>query len=345
MTGYDNYIGNPTDFVDPGVKSRIFLHDCAYGYYSFISDVGGDLNCESDFSMKRITSMDQFEQERTSSNKFKIKGSVAVSASYGGVKGEVSAAYARATNADEQAAVKVLKKYNGEIVQAKATCITTSVSIADNVRPLFTEDFINHLKDMHEALDLGDERMEITWKAFVNEFGTHFMRTTKLGSQITYERRLQSKATSTSEMKKRSECVKQEASASLKVSGAGASAAAAVAGGKSDCEGTKDGSDFAQGEGFEGVKVLSRGSRPADLNSWADNDNEFDPVPVERFLAPMTELFKDEWMAQSTFYGFEESLNAVGIGAMFLTKMESYCSLMLDGILDSDCNYEGMNLI
>ena len=161
MTGYDLYIGNPTDvLVDPGVKSRIFLHDCAFGYYDFISDVGGDLNCESDFSTKRITSMDQYEQERTSANKFAISGSISASASYMGVKGSVSAAYSRATNADEQTAVKVLSKYNGEIVQAKATCITMSVSIADKVRPLFTKDFISHLKDMDEVIKLapGDDK-------------------------------------------------------------------------------------------------------------------------------------------------------------------------------------------
>ena len=94
MTGYDNFIGNPTDsIVDPGVKSRIFLHDCKFGYYSFVSDVGGDLNCESDFSMKRISSMDQYDEERTSANKFTMSASLAVKGSYGGVKGEASAAY------------------------------------------------------------------------------------------------------------------------------------------------------------------------------------------------------------------------------------------------------------
>jgi C1A family cysteine protease len=341
MTGYDTFVGNPTDaIVDPGVKSRIFLHDCKFGYYSFISDVGGDLNCESDFSMKRISSMDAYDEERTSSNKFTMSASLAVTASYAGAKGEVAAAYSRATNADEQASVKVLNKYGGEIVQAKATCITMSVSIADNVRPLFTQDFVNHLRDMDEAIELNDEDEKTkTWKAFVTEFGTHFMRTTKLGAQIIYERRLETKATSTTEMKRRSECVAFEASASLKAEGYGSSVDAAASGGRDDCEGVTQGSDFSQKEGFEGIKILSRGSRPTDLHSWVDQ--EFDPVPVERYLEPISVLFRNNWLAKSTFFGFEKSLNGEKIEEMFLEKVKSYCSIMLDSTLDADCNYKG----
>ena len=341
MTGYDNFIGNPTDgIVDPGVKSRIFLHDCKFGYYSFISDVGGDLNCDSDFSMKTITTMDAYDEERTSSNKFSMSASLGITASYGGVKGEVSAAYSRATNADEQAAVKVINKYRGEIIQAKATCITHSVSISDNVRPLFTQGFINHLKDINDAIEANDEDEKIkTWKKFVTEFGTHFMRTTKLGSQIIYERRLESKATSSTEMKRRSECVAFEASASLKAEGYGQGVEAAASGGRDDCEGVQQGSDFSNKEGFEGVKIISRGSRPKDLHSWADSDNEFDPIPVERFLEPMTELFRNEWLSKSVFYGFERSLNGEKIQELFLEKVKSYCSLMLTGTLDDNCNF------
>ena len=71
MTGYDAIQGNPmSSLVDPGVKARIFFHDCDFGYFGFVSDVRSDLQCDSDFSMKTIESMDQYEQERKSSNAF-----------------------------------------------------------------------------------------------------------------------------------------------------------------------------------------------------------------------------------------------------------------------------------
>ena len=52
---------------DPGVKARIFMHDCSHGYYGFVTDIGEDVQCDSGFSMKTISSMEEYEEERKSS--------------------------------------------------------------------------------------------------------------------------------------------------------------------------------------------------------------------------------------------------------------------------------------
>ena len=261
MTGYDPIIGNPTDaLVDEGVKARIFLHDCPFGYYSFVSDIGGDLNCDTDFSMKTVTSLDAYDNERTSSLDFSTSASLSVSGKFFGIKTSASASYARAVNRDERAAEKVFNEYNGEINIAEATCITESVSIADAVRPVFTQNFINNLKIMDDAAatnNIASQNSAV--KSFINEFGTHFMRTTKLGAQLVYERRYETKSTDIDEELERSGCVKNEAAASVTASwnqgwfgSRSVSAEAELAHEK--CNTVNEKSKFALDEGIESIK-------------------------------------------------------------------------------------------
>ena len=89
MNGYDFGTSNPMDRNgDPGVRNRIFLHDCvnrveevvndvgdtnvqvSSGYYSFIGDIRKDMSCDSDFSTTAITSEEAYESEKSSSNDF-----------------------------------------------------------------------------------------------------------------------------------------------------------------------------------------------------------------------------------------------------------------------------------
>ena len=341
MSGYDPIIGNPHDSViDPGVKARIFLHDCDSGYYNFISEVTNDLNCDSDFTMRSITSLEAYDRERTGSNSFAFSVAVSVSGSFWGIDASASASYARATNSDERAAETVFEEYNGEIVLAESTCITESVSIADSVRPVFTRNFVNHLMILDEASASDDTALQrSSVKNFINEFGTHFMKTTKLGAQLTYERRFETKSSSVDEEIERSKCVHQEASASVSASGWGTSVD--VEGGFDEevCGSLYEKSKFGLNQGIEGTKIMSKGSRPKELEAWVDE--EFIPVPVKRYLEQMTFLFKDEWLAQSSFYGFERSLSGSNITFMFEEIVPDYCSLMLEGVLYEDCSIVG----
>ena len=55
------------------------------------------------------------------------------------MKAKASASFAMATDSNERASERVLSELDGEIEMAKATCFTHSVTIADNVRPVFTQ--------------------------------------------------------------------------------------------------------------------------------------------------------------------------------------------------------------
>ena len=77
MNGYDLGIANPFNtYGDPGIRNRIFLHDCENGYYDFISDIRSDMHCDSDFSMKTVSSTSDYHQARQSSNSHSLDGSV-----------------------------------------------------------------------------------------------------------------------------------------------------------------------------------------------------------------------------------------------------------------------------
>ena len=341
MTGYDPIISNPEEPIDdPGVKGRIFLHDCKFGYYDFVSDVRPDLQCDSDFSMRSITTMDEYDTMRKSSLDFSASAKVSGSGTFWGVKTKASASYAYALNKEEQAAEKILNTYNGEIVMAEATCVTNSVSISDAVRPIFTRDFIAHLEKMDIAAsssNTGEEENAV--KSFIREFGTHFVKTTKLGSQLIYERRFQTTSENRDEQLERSKCVKHEAQLAVSGSGHGYSASVEAALNNEQCSEMEDNSKFELNEAFESVRTVSRGSRPTDLTAWITAD--FKPVPIRRVLEKMDALFLDEWMTESPFYGFSRDLSGTAIREMFQRIVPNYCSLMLENILDSDCNIIG----
>ena len=341
MTGYDPILGNPLDASqDPGIKARIFLHDCRAGYWSFVSDIRDDLQCDSDFSMRTISTMQQYEGERQASNDFSMGASFSGKGSIFGVSVKASAAFSLATNSEEKASEKVLTKYNGEIMTAKATCLTHLVSISKFVRPIFTPDFIASLEMMDAASKSNDDAMrKAAVRDFIFEFGTHYAKTTNMGAQLIYERRFSSKANTKQEENERSECTKMEASASVEVESGLSGMSASVDASNKDCSKNKDKSAFDKGESFEGVRTISRGSRPKELKNWIDST--FTPVAIKRTLNKITDLFKDEWLTASEFYGIEENLSGSGIKTMFEEVVQKYCGLMLTGILDDDCNIKG----
>ena len=345
MTGYDAIKGNPlSTLVDLGVKARIFLQDCKFGYFDFVSDVRNNLQCDSDFSMKTIEDMKQYEQERKSSNEFEAGASISAKGGFGAISGSASASYTRSTNSDQMASEKVLEKYKGEITRAKATCLTHSVSISEFVRPVFTPDFIDALEDMDVATRSGDENSKRkAVSRFVKEFGTHYSKSTKLGAELIYERRFENKGKSIQEKTERNDCVKDEAKVAAGVKSSTVEVEAKGHYSNKDCSGMKQGSEFANNEGFEAVKTTSRGSRPTDLAKWIGAD--FTPVAIKRELADISNLFKDSWMKKSVFYGFKKDLAGNDIKDMYNKYIEQYCSLILYGILDENCQVIGTLMI
>ena len=346
MAGYDNFIGNPFDtIVDPGAKSTIFLPDCDGGFYDFISTAYHDINCNSDFSMRTFTEMSAYDTERTQSVEASLSGSVSIAAKTWTTSLKASASFSRATNSDERAAHKVLSAKKGEIVLAEATCITETISIAEEVRPMFSKAFINHLVKLDKVSSSGNEKeKENIVREFIHEFGTHFMQETKLGASLTYERRFETRSENKEQNSDRSQCVKLEASASVQggysSAGLGVAASASVDSMKKTCGDENEKSKFENKDGIESTRLISRGSRPVSLKEWVTAN--FVPVPIKRYLTPLSRLFKNEWLTKNEFYGIEKSLSGTKMEKMFNDVVSKYCSLMLEDLMDDNCDLKGM---
>lgn len=73
MNGYDIGKSNPYDANgDPGIKSRIFEHECPGGFREFIAESTKVMNCRADFSTKTLTTSEEYNSERSSSNSFAV---------------------------------------------------------------------------------------------------------------------------------------------------------------------------------------------------------------------------------------------------------------------------------
>ena len=75
----------------------------------FISDVRPDLQCDPDFTVKRISSLAEYDRLRRSSIDFSASTKVSASGGYYGISLKASASYALVMDATERAAEKVLQ--------------------------------------------------------------------------------------------------------------------------------------------------------------------------------------------------------------------------------------------
>ena len=106
-----------------------------------------------------------------------------------------------------------------------------------------------------------------------------------------------------------------------------------------ECNALNEQSKFDSSEGIDSTRIISRGSRPKSLQEWVDAD--FTPVPIKRYLTPLSHLFKDEWLSKNEYYGFDKSLSGTKIATMFQQASSVYCSLMLEDVLDDNCELLG----
>jgi hypothetical protein len=62
------------------------------------------------------------------------------------------------------------------------------VSVAKYARPLFTDNFRNALQFLNESLVLPENEQMARYRAFVMEFGTHYITKTDLGASLFYQK-------------------------------------------------------------------------------------------------------------------------------------------------------------
>ena len=70
---------------------------------------------------------------------------------------------------------------------ASALCYTFDLSIGQFARPKFTTNFIHALYKLNDVVSASDqEKMEV-YKMFLEEFGTHFVKSAEFGASLNYQ--------------------------------------------------------------------------------------------------------------------------------------------------------------
>ena len=249
---------------------------------------------------------------------------------------KASAGYTDATNTESSDTTKIFKKYNGEVIMAKATCITNVISISEYVRPFFTKNFRNALQTLDDVSKGNDDKLKkAAFKQFVSEFGTAYMKKTSMGSELLYEKRFTSSSKSSEHSTDRKECAKFEA----KVEASGGAYGFQLGGGyeqmKEKCESNADADKLHASYSSEATRTIARGSRPKDLKAWVDAD--FTPVPIHRELMLISNLFRQDWVTKSPHYGFHRTLNAKKINETFVMFYYDYCEILMSDWVNPDC--------
>ena len=94
-------------------------------------------------------------------------------------------------------------KEGGSIVITEATCLTHKVDISISSRKSFVQPFIDVV---HNLANTKEDDREEAFRRFVSEFGTHYSRTSEMGTKLTIERRYSAYERSTADDNELKDC-------------------------------------------------------------------------------------------------------------------------------------------
>ena len=207
VKGYDLPLGNPypgPGRYDPGIRGKIFspmqTNDDGYrevsGGYITTNPM---IKCDTKWRESIYHNFEQYVEGRTKAvmvHKGTTTSQVKVPITKPNTKVmvyvEVPPLYSRVL--DTSSELKDLKEFldqkNGTVASSEAICTTNKVDIAVNSpNKRFTSVFLDSVLALQKAADLGPLEQIKTFKQFVDDFGTHFAKTTWMGVKLYAERR------------------------------------------------------------------------------------------------------------------------------------------------------------
>jgi len=332
MSGYDVSKSTPySKDGDKGSLSPIFNpiyteDDGSVRLQDFIAKAGEELLCEKVFSSKTITSYSDYRKEKGSSIEFSAGGSV--SAEGYGVEAKVGYDYGE-TKEDKEV-LDIFETNQGEIVMTTLSCSVYIVEIAEYIKPVFMVNFINGMRSLaNGALSSNPHTKKNNFLRFVENFGTHYQKQTRLGAKMIYEKRFTERSKSKSESAERSECAKHDASVSVGASYAGFGGSVEGHVGSEKCSDKANSKDDTNSSSDTESKLISVGILPTHNSNWenAIKENEQKPLPIFRKLDVITRLFTPKNLEGLTFKneetGVEESLNATLLSKFYVDQYQA----------------------
>lgn len=339
MQGFDPMMSDRHKCLNPGLKNNIFvpLTEQADGsniLNPFVEDAKKIVCCSGIFnrnviknfnSYKSQSEFNFFEDSEESKNN-EMPDSLYYSTRTMSFRNLSS--YGRKDNNYEKNIEIFFLETRGEIIELNTECITYSVSVSSFIKPVFTRAFQEGLSKLHTAAEDPDsDASNKTFAKFVREFGTHYMKNTKLGSKIYFQKLFVFKSRDQHELIQRQECVENSARQSiLNNSVLNWTASFREESKKCDKE--------ANFGGFFLESVIPIGSFPANFENWSTTST-INPVPISYELDKISHITRPEWVDD---IGLSDDahddikwghLNGTLISRFLEYKYTSYCQLLL----------------
>ena len=107
------------------------------------------------------------------------------------LRGTIPSMFTRSWESNDE--VNNIRKFfldeQGSISVTEAICLTHRIDIADASKKKLLNGFIESVKSLEAHAEKSEVLKKIEFKRFINEFGTHYATTSKLGTRMTMERR------------------------------------------------------------------------------------------------------------------------------------------------------------
>ena len=347
LDGYDPVYGDPSAFPNPGFRSQIFNPFTVDGngkpiISPFISQAHSDYNCKQEFTSTSSKNYNEYKEQKTSSVSFSEGAEASAGGGFGPFSFKASAGKAREESKEEQNTQKFFQETQGSISTSTTQCITHKVRLSSFVAPNFTEGFQRGLIELQRAAELNVRRNSNTQTAkrilrqFLYDFGTHYLKSTYLGSKLIFEKRFLSQTSNTESESSRNKCVSDAAHGSVG-GGVGGffSAEASFSKNLAACAGGSESSKAGSQSSYETENVVSIGS----LLTSNDNalfEDIIKSVPIQFELDKITSLLRSEWLRPIKYRN--RPLNPELIYKFLEEGFHSYCTLVLGKQEHGDCN-------
>ena len=214
---------------------------------------------------------------------------------------------------------------SGIVSVAGAVCSSYTMKLSQTNPPKFHSGFVNMLFRLEAATD--DRTKNTEFNAFIEAFGTHYLKFVVMGSRIAITKRYTREEALRTSLEEMENCTSNSLGAALGL----------VETERKECSKPVESTTTRLYEEYDRQYITTYGSVPdTDLISWSQQD--FDaPLPIRMTLDPIVNLFRDVFMS-SVKNEEGNSLKYKEILVWLLPKYMDYCKDNKDELGVGSCD-------
>ncbi|XP_023334523.1 uncharacterized protein LOC111706009 isoform X2 [Eurytemora carolleeae] len=349
--GYDLPMGNPNPDrgkTDPGIRNLIFepMYRNKDGYYAMQVDfltANINIKCDASWSSEVYDNFKDYVKGKQDSSTYGESITVTPEIDFSSTisnmdfSTKIPSVFSRSssTSNDVEKTRDFFTKERGSIAVSEAVCFTERVDISEKSRKIFAFTFELNVLLLYNA-SFADEGTKLeAFKAFINEFGTHYSSSTEMGTKISVERRYTAEERIMSDKEELRACNTLVGSQVLGFQ-------AEVS--KMNCSNTNLMNMGSNSDSLERTVISTFGSFIAEsLLEWTEQvitlvqNGDFEPHAIKRKLVPIEDLFLRENFEHLKVDG--NKIDVSVIRPWFQEYIARYCD-----IFQIDCNLSGCGI-